>query len=122
MKCYIRLLGVPWKEHKTNDYIWEWVASIFNGKRLERLMEVVQRRKLGFFGHQVRRDAWTQALMRGNCKGSRNRGRPVQIWQNDIKDWSNLKGAECYNLALDRNKWCASVKNWVHQWPNRLRS
>ena len=30
----------------------------------------------------------------------------MRIWQNDIKDWSNLKGA---NLALDRNKWRASV-------------
>ena len=122
MKCYRRLLGVSWKEHKTNDYIWERIDNIFNGKRPERLMQIVQRRKLVFFGHQVRRDAWTKALMQGNCEGSRNQGRPMRIWQDDIKDWSNLKGLESYHLALDRDKWRASVKTWVHQWPNRLRS
>ena len=78
-------------------------------------MQVVQGRKLSFLGHQVRRDAWRKALMQGNFEGSRNQGRPVRIWQNDLEDWSNLKGAECYHLALDRNKWRASVKNWVHQ-------
>ena len=49
MKCYRRVLGLSWKEHKTNDYIWERVANIFNGKWPERSMQVVQRGKPTFW-------------------------------------------------------------------------
>ena len=63
MKCYRRLLGITWKEKKTNDDVLQLVADNCDGSPTERLMTVIKKRKLTFFGHELRRDKVTKTLM-----------------------------------------------------------
>ena len=53
MKCYRRVLGITWKEKKTNKDVLKLVADNGDGSPPERLMTVIRIRKLTFFGHEL---------------------------------------------------------------------
>eukprot|EP00795_Rhopilema_esculentum_P011253 gene11253-biopygen11519 len=122
MKCYNRMLGITWKECRTNEYVWGLVEAVFGGQRPERLMQVVQRRILTFFGHQSRRDGWTKQLIQGRCYGSRYQVRPMRVWQDNIRDWTGLGRQARSHHTADMERWRASVRKRVHQRPSRLRA
>ena len=48
------MLRIKWQEKKTNDVVWNKVTEIL-GERPESAMETVKRRKLKFYGHQMRK-------------------------------------------------------------------
>ena len=83
MKCYRRMLKITWKERKTNEYVWNKVTEIL-GERPEPVMDVIMRRKLKYFGHQVRRNGMARALIEGNFEGDRGRGIPRRQWKDDL--------------------------------------
>ena len=47
MWCYRRVLRIPWTERKTNSWVLDKIGNRFM------LREMVQRRKLRFFGHVI---------------------------------------------------------------------
>ena len=51
-KCYRSMLGISYREHKTNEYVWQKV-SILAGPQ-EPLLSTITRRKLSWFGHVCR--------------------------------------------------------------------
>ena len=57
-KCYRRMLGISYRDHKTNEYVWQQV-SILAGRQ-ELLLSTVKRRKISRFGH-VCRHSWYAA-------------------------------------------------------------
>ena len=120
MKCYRRMLGITWKERKTNEYVWRLVEA--GVQRQERLMQVVQRRILIFFGHQSRRDGRAKQLIQGKCYGSKYKERPMRVWQDNIREKGGNSGQACYHLKADRERCRAIVRQFVHQRPSRLRT
>eukprot|EP00794_Sanderia_malayensis_P013305 gene13305-biopygen10613 len=75
MRCYRRMLKITWKERRTNEYVWNKVTKIL-GERLEPVVDVIMRRKLKHFGHQVWRNGMARALIEGIVESDRGRGRP----------------------------------------------
>ena len=121
MKTYRRLLGITWREKKTN----EWVLAEMNrlsGRNLESFVEMVRKRKFKFFGHMMRADGLERAVIEGGMEGRRERGRPQGSWLNNLKDWSGKRGAELGVMARNRERWRIEVGQWVHPRPNRLRT
>jgi len=78
------MLGISWKEHRTNISILEEIG-------LEKeLMGKVARIKLQYFGHVTRVSAGNLALtvLEGSVDGLRHQGRPKRQWMDDIEEWS----------------------------------
>ena len=120
MKVYRRLLGITWKERRTNDYVWKKVREVMGDSEPERLKHVVQKRKMKFFGHHVRAGRLTKVLLQGKVEGTRSRGRPRRSWTDDLEDWSGHSLATLCRKAIDRKKWRKDVSKWLHLRPNRL--
>ena len=117
MKSYRRLLGINWKQRKTNEYIWQKVVEENGGNDPERLMEVIKKRKLKFFGHQSRRRGrMTKVLIQGNVDGIRQRGRPKKNWADNMKEWSKHSLSVLSRRAVDMMGWRKDVSQWLHLW------
>eukprot|EP00794_Sanderia_malayensis_P005037 gene5037-5696_t len=63
---------ITWMEKKVNEYIWNKVTRILDGRQ-ERVLEIIMRRKLKYLGHQMRRNGLAKALIEGNVEGDRDR-------------------------------------------------
>ncbi len=125
MKCYRRLLGISWKERKTNENVLKKVKDCLDVENLEMMIDMVKSRKLKFFGHQMRRDGcggmMIRSVIEGIVEGKRSRGRPNKEWNDDLKEWSGRQMSDLTKLAGDRILWRRLVHDWVHPRPNRLR-
>eukprot|EP00794_Sanderia_malayensis_P013583 gene13581-biopygen10845 len=82
---------------------------------------MVKKRKLKFYGHEVRRGGLLRAVIEGRTEGRRGRGRPQGNWQENLKDWSGKSLGELKELAKDRERWKDVVFKWVHPRPIRPR-
>ena len=81
MKCYRKILRIPWIAHHTN-------CSILNELHLPTnwLYNFVRRQKLKHFGHVTRHNGLEKTIMQGMVAGKRSRGKPKQRWEKDITD------------------------------------
>ena len=80
MRCWRRLLRVPWTARRSNQSILE----ISPGISLEGMMLKL---KLQYFGHLMGRvDSLEKSLMLGGTRGRRRRGRPRMRWLDGITD------------------------------------
>ena len=61
-KCYMRMLGKSYKEHTTNEYVWQQVNLIAG--RQQRLLSTVKRSKLSWFDHVCRRDTLPKSIQK----------------------------------------------------------
>ena len=116
MKAYRRMLGISWKEKKTNEWVKEEINRIC-GRQLEGFVDMVKRRKFRFFGHMVRGGGVAKAVVEGAMEGRRGRGRPQGDWAGNLKEWSGESIVELNRMALDRRRWRVTVEDWVHQRP-----
>ena len=66
------------------------VTELMGGRR-ELVEEIVKRRKLKHFGHQVRQEAMAKVMIEGKIEGQRRRGRPPRQWEDDLKEWSGVE-------------------------------
>ena len=121
MKTYRRMLGISWKEKKTNEWVNNKIFEICRYEP-EGVVEIVKKRKFKYFGHLVRGGGTARAVMEGSMQGRRGKGRPQGNWMGNLREWS---GKGCFNLtrmAEDRERWRQAVHSWVHPRPPRLRS
>ena len=68
MKCYRRILNISYRDRKTNDYVRQKIEEL--GGKQERLLQVVKRRKLQWYGHITRHDSLAKTILKNNS--SRN--------------------------------------------------
>ena len=106
MKCLRLIMNISWTEMRKN----EWVLEEAGVERS--LLKTVKERKLGYFGHIMRREGicLEKVIMQGTMPGNRKRGRPRTNWLGNIKDWTGLTMEELIRLTEDRRRW----RNIVH--------
>jgi len=117
MWCWHHLLGVSWREHRTNE-------SVLDEMGLEKgLMKSVAGLVLQYFGHVVRGSAGELSLtiLEGAVNGTRHQRAPHMSWihnvlkwsgktygelkADNIKTWTRLSVEELIRMTEDRDKW-----------------
>ena len=102
-KCYRRIIGISYKEHKTNKYVWQLV-NILAGRQKLLLSTIKRRRKLSWFGHVCRRDTLPKIILQATVDGSRRRGMPLKSWKDNIKEWTG-RSMSLLRIADGRGRW-----------------
>lgn len=109
MWCWRRMLGVSWRQHRTDASILEQL-----GIKSE-LMTKVVRVKLAYFGHVARGSVGDMALMvmEGSVEGKRHHGAPRKCWLDNIREWSGRTYSTCKALVQNRKKWRGLSWEWA---------
>ena len=72
-----------------------WLIEKLKIKTTDRLLNCIDKRKLTFLGHVVRRDGLGKNLITGMLFGKRKRGRPKTRYKDSIREltkWCKLIG------------------------------
>ena len=104
LRCWRRLLSVPWTARRSNQSI---LKEIGPGCSLEGLMLKL---KLQYFAHLIpRADSFEKTLMPGKIEVRRRRGQQRMRWFNGISDSMDMGLGGRRELVMDREAWHAVV-------------
>ena len=104
LRCWRRLLKVPWTARISNQSILKEISPEYS---LEGLMLKL---KLQYFGHLMRSvDSLEKTLMLGGIGGRRRRGRQRMRWLGGITDSMDMSLCELQVLVKDREAWHAVI-------------
>ena len=77
------------------------------------LLTIVKKRKLRRYGHISRFSGMAKTILKGTMKGARRRGRrgrQKKRWEDNIKEWTEMKFGDSLRAAEDREGWKDTVE------------
>ena len=106
MWIWRRMLGVSWKEKRTN-------ASILSELDVQKeLLGKIMTLKLAYFGHTMRGSGSppTLQIVEGMVEGKRKRGRQKKHWFDNIREWTGVSYMRAKRSAQNRSAWRRTIK------------
>ena len=111
LRCWRRLLRVPWTARRSNRFILKEISPRCS---LEGMMLKL---KLQYFGHLIwRTESLEKTLMLGKIEGKTRRGQQRMRWLDSITDSVDMDLSKFCEIVEDRGAWCAAVHEVTNSW------
>ena len=85
MRCYRRLLNIPYKDHVTNEEVRNKIQNAIGVH--DDLLTMVKKRKLRWYDHISRSSGMAKTILQGTVKGARRRRRDGKITLRNGREW-----------------------------------